>query len=218
MRVTLIDGPLASTDRNGGAQRLFIGHDDPMGGNAAIHARSLAMAIRLHAPDVIIDDFVIFGGGLSTRAATVTLALQAALETDADIVHCSFGLPRLDPQMARAVEALLLRGKLVVASAPAFGTPVYPAAFPGVISVQGDARCAPGDWTLLEGGASQMRFAAHAGKADDLVRGASLAAAHFTGLMANRLQAGTDPVEGMQLDARYFGRERRGAQQAGAAE
>lgn len=55
-------------------------------------------------------------------------------------------------------------GVLLCASSPARGGPVYPANYPGVIRVTGDARCAPGQWSWL--GSRQADFGGYVGTGD----------------------------------------------------
>ena len=210
MKAILIDGDLAPELRNGGERRILTrGGASEHGGAAARHASALARALRHHAPMAVIDSYVVFRDGLATDVATIIAALEAAAETEARLVHCSFGLGRADDGLAWAVERLVGQGKLVVASAPASGAAVYPAALPNVFAVQGDARCGPVDWTWLAEETPQAEFAAHAGRVGDPVRGASLAAAHFSGLMLARLELAKDMRDYMRRSARYLGRERR---------
>ena len=139
LRLALIDGPLAATHPALGRQD-FLRHA-PAESPAGAHAAALAGAVLAQAPDTVIDNLVVFDGRLATDAATVAQALEAAL--GAALVLCAFGLPRDDPAIRAAVAACVDDGTLVVAAAPARGPVPYPAALPGVLAVQGDARCGP---------------------------------------------------------------------------
>ncbi|MCB4455693.1 subtilisin-like serine protease QhpE [Leisingera sp. McT4-56] len=206
--IALIDGPLA-TDTPGLTARNDLCRIRPRAAEspAALHASHIAAAIRVNAPEAQILGFSIFPGRLSTQLTTVAEALLRAAESEAEIVHCSFGHAGASPMLAEAVTAVLEAGKLLVASAPARGTPVYPAGCTGVLSVQGDARCAPGQWSLLN--LPGARFGACPGGAGVPVRGASLAAAHFTGLLARACAKGG--IEKMLQTPAFTGRERIGA-------
>lgn len=206
--IALIDGPLAA-DTPGFSARMDLCELHPRAAEspAALHASHMAAAIRVNAPEARIFGLSIFPGRLSTSLATVAEALRRAAESEAEIVHCSFGHGEASPAMAEAVAAVLAAGKRLVASAPARGAPVYPAGFDGVLSVQGDARCAPGQWSLLD--LPGARFGACPGGPGAPVRGASLAAAHFTGLLARACMDGG--VEAMLRAPSFTGRERIGA-------
>jgi hypothetical protein len=153
----------------------------------------------------------IFDTGLSTSVQRVLEALTAAAELSVDIVHCSFGLARPDSQLDAAVERLLRDGVLVVASHPARGTDAgWPSSHPRVISVQGDARCGPADWSILQ--VEPLLFGACAASDDTEIGGASLAAARFTGHLSRLIASGNSMEKVQKLlwnGARWRGRERR---------
>ncbi|MFW8595199.1 hypothetical protein [Cribrihabitans neustonicus] len=198
--VALIDGPLA-----GAQQELHCAlHPLAAGSPAARHAAVMAACIRAAAPEACFISHAIFPGRLSTTAASAAAALSAAAKGGAVIVHCSFGLTGRDPALTDAVAELMAAGKRIVASAPAQGRPVYPAAFPGVYSVQGDARCGLEEWSLLK--LPGAHYGACPRDAASGLAGASVAAAHFTGLLMRELAAGRGPE---MAGAAFRGRERR---------
>ena len=132
------------------------------------------------------------------------------MESEAEIVHCSFGLQRKDVGLADAVAGLVAQGRLVVAAAPARGGPVFPAAYPGVISVQGDARCEAGVWSWLNLPTAEFGACPSLVKGSE-VAGASVAAAYFTGHVANLQARGVDDLHtALRSRAAFVGRERRG--------
>ncbi|WP_446731499.1 subtilisin-like serine protease QhpE, partial [Pseudomonas soli] len=88
------------------------------------------------------------------------------------------------PVLRLACAEAVAAGVLLCASSPARGEPVYPASYPGVIRVTGDARCAAGQWSWLD--TPQADFGAAVGAAG--VAGASLACAAFTGRVAALLR------------------------------
>lgn len=197
IRIALIDGPL-----------------DGPASPARSHAAAMVRAIRRNGAPVEIRPFPVFDAGLSTSLARLLAALDAAAAEDPAIVHCSLGLPRLAPELAAALDRLLAAGTLVVAARPARGPdPVWPAAHPGVVAVQGDARCGPADCSALDP-AQRWFGACPALPPPEPLAGASVAAAHFTGLLAFGLARGLTPdavLAGLSVLARFQGRERRGA-------
>src|SRR5690606_31825954 len=107
-------------------------------------------------------------------------------------------------------------GVLLVAAAPAAGAMTFPAAYPGVIRVTGDARLAPGELSFL--GDSRAAFGAAAGgpapRPHTPGGGTSPAAAHSTGTLARVTAAGAsggEVVELLRRECSDFGRERRGS-------
>ncbi len=207
IRLALIDGPLAPDHPALDRQERF--RDGPQG-PASAHAAALADAVLTGCASARIENLAIFSGGLSTDAATVARALGAVR---AEVTLCAFGLTRPDPSILAAVAALLARGTTIIAASPARGVAVWPAACPGVIAVQGDARCTPGDWSHLA--LPHATFGAcpaipgHPG-----VAGASAAAGHLAGIAA-RMQAEVGTAEDLAsrlvAGAKWHGRERRSA-------
>lgn len=146
MRIALIDGPLDPGDPAVvHAERLRPG-DGP---HARAHAAAMRAAVVAGCPGARLLSLGVFGAGLSTDAATVAAALDRAAALGAGVVLCAFGMGRRDEAIAAACARLLAAGAAVVAAAPARGGPCWPAALAGVASVQGDARCGPGDWSAL---------------------------------------------------------------------
>lgn len=171
---------------------------------AACHAGQMALAIGRNAPTARLDSYAVFSGRLACSVTAVCRALDHAAENDADIVHCSFGLARNEPDLACAVARVLRAGKTLVASAPARGAAVFPASYDGVIAVQGDARCTPELWSWLD--LPHAAFGACALGADGVTNGASTAAAHFCGHLARTME--TNTVDQLRTSAAFKGRER----------
>ncbi len=191
------DAPLAA-DRVGHGTvvtRTLLGH---VGGAAVEFVVAQAFSESMQVPPGIV------AAGLTWLAAQ-----------DVALVCLSFGL-RVDHRgLARGTGAALRCGITVVAAAPARGEPVYPAAYPGVIAVCGDARCGPDDISELGGtpadyGACPRPSGGLLGRA---VGGASCAAAHVAGLLVAFLSGrdtdgGASAREYLSRAARYRGRER----------
>lgn len=211
MIIGLVDGPLTGDRDDIVAIERFVDVMD-RSSPAAHHAACLAAAIKSHCAEARFFNAVVFGGHLTTSQAAIAAALEQCAVANVDLILCSFGVPTAASRLATAVAAILERGIPIVASAPARGDPVYPANIDNVLSVQGDARCAPDQWSALN--LPTARFGAHptasSGEGDP-VRGASAAAAHFAGHLAHRGRNLT-PIEAVALlerTAAYHGRERR---------
>ena len=87
---------------------------------------------------------------------------------------------------------------------------MFPAAYPGVISVQGDARCEAGAWSWLNLPTAEFGACPSLAKGSE-VAGGSVAAAHFTGHVANLKARGVDDLHAaLRSGATFVGRERRG--------
>jgi hypothetical protein len=205
--IALIDGPLAPD--HPALARQMPADEAPPDSPGGRHAAAVAQAILAGAPEARFLSLPVFGQRLVTDAGSLAAALRAAAE--AEIVHCSLGLPRPDELVGAAVAALTDGGRALVAAAPARGRPVWPAAYPGVASAQGDARCGPGDWSFLDLPGALFgacpRLEGHPG-----IAGASIAAAHLTGLIAGLVGRGASPrsaIAELRSRARFVGRERR---------
>lgn len=206
--VALVDG-LLRPDHPAFAEAVDLTGAAVAESPAGRHALAMASAIGQGAPGARILSLAVFAGTLATRAEILARALSVAAEREVDIVHCSLGLARDDPGVAAAVARLLQKGAVVVAAAAARGGPVWPAALPGVIAVQGDARCGPGEWSRLH--LPTADYGADPRLAGDpAIGGASVAAAHLTGIIAASGVLGERDARRMLDDgAAHIGRERR---------
>ncbi|WP_346908671.1 hypothetical protein [uncultured Roseibium sp.] len=207
IRVGLIDGPLPEASPDLAVQARFSEADGfPAAGN---HASAMADTIRAQAGEVHFVNAVVFPGRLATSAGTVCAALDWLAENPPEIVLCSFGMARPSVELTGKTQTLLQAGCLIVASAPARGEPVYPAAIEGVISVQGDARCLPGELSRLD--LPQATYGAcPAATCNPDIRGASVAAAQMAGLLARHWRGtADDTLTALETAIRYHGRERR---------
>lgn len=168
--VALIDGPLN-------------GPDCP----AKRHATAMQHSILRNAPTATVTPFSVFHGDLACDVASVCNALDEATASAPDLVLCSFGLARDAPELAARIVKLAQNSIPVIASRPARGAlQSWPATYPSVFAVQGDARCQPDQWSLL---GPKLWFGACA--VFDMrskMAGASVAAAHFSGIVAQHLE------------------------------
>lgn len=128
-----------------------------------------------------------------TAPAVVAAGIDWLVAAGARIVNLSLGLTADRPILRQACADALARGAILVAAVPAIGATVFPAAYPGVLRVTGDARCRGDElaaladhradigacpWPLGEPAPADTRPG---------VAGASVAAARVTGLLARQL-------------------------------
>lgn len=155
----------------------------------------------------------VFGAQGQTSALQVAAAIHWLIEQDVALINLSLGLRQNRPLLRQACAAAIEAGILLCASSPAQGEPVFPASYPGVLRVTGDARCAPGQWSWLN--SAQADFGASLRTVPGQA-GASLACAAFSGQLAAFLQRnpGVSRValfEYLHQGATFIGAERRGA-------
>jgi len=156
----------------------------------------------------------VFDDALATSAVRVAAALDWLTGEGARIINMSLGLAHDREVLRLACERAHGAGAVLIASAPARGGPVYPAAYEQVVAVTGDARCAPGELSDLLG--LQADFGTFGGDPSGVRAGASIAAARFTALaaafVAEHEGADTDALKShFRSQADYRGPERRGA-------
>ncbi len=181
------------------------------------HGSSIARTILAAAPTAWIANAQVFHRSIAAPPAVVADALAWAVEQGARLVNMSFGV-RSDREVLRAAcAAARAAGTILLAAAPARGPAVFPAAYPGVIRVSGDARCAPGELSLLE--SAQADFGACPRTSDGRLRGASAAVARLTGraaaFLAERPEADDAAVSRfLETAACHRGPERRGGSPA----
>jgi hypothetical protein len=158
-----------------------------------------------------------------TSGAAVAAAIDWAVAGRANLIHMSLGLAADRAVLSSAIRRAIGLDCIIVASMPARGAPVYPAAYPDVIRATGDARCAPGELSCLvpgffggctrfvSGGQSDGEGDANAGAG-----GASVGAAWVTRSILSGSVYGTRAVvDALTARARYIGPERRGTMTAG---
>lgn len=202
IRVALIDGPLDGPLKDA---------NSPARTHARIHAEAMEKAIQAAGAPVDLLPFPVFDRGLSTSEARLCQQISAAVSAEVDILHLSLGLAQASRDLRQLLDRATAQGLFVIASSPARGArPVWPAAHPKVIAVQGDARCGPQDWSALD--PARILFGACPRSSCQIndVQGASLAAAYLTGHLAQILDQGCgDPLYQLAQGAAFFGRERR---------
>lgn len=176
------------------------------------HGSAVVAGLQAEAGRVPMLVAQVFGAQASTSALQVAAALLWLVEAGAMLVNLSLGLQQDRPVLHQACKEALAAGVLLCASSPAQGGPVYPASYPGVIRITGDARCAPGQWSWL--GTRQADFGGYVGAGGRA--GASLGCAALSGRIAALLrdEPGMDRQQihdWLRHHATFIGPERRGA-------
>ncbi len=206
------------------AQLRFVLQDSgevgqlPAGPDALGHGTELARILRFHEPRTRIVNAQIFTGSFATSAVTAAAGLCWLIDRKARLINMSFGLKEDRVVLRDACATALQSGAVLLAAAVARGAAVYPAAYPGVIRITGDARCAPGEMSAL--GTAQADFGAHVRaipNQDDrngTAGGASYAVAHAAGigasfLLANPGAGAADVLAHFEASAVYRGAEHR---------
>lgn len=207
IRVGLIDTGIApALARSIAAAKAFT--HAPLTEDAHGHGTTVASIVLHHAPHARLLCAQAFGAGGRAEAAAVADALRWLIEERARLVNLSLGLPYDRVVLRAAVAEARTAGLILIAATPARGAPVYPAAYPGVLRVTGDARCAPSELSAL--GGAPAAWGACPRDLDGTPGGASLAAAHLTGLLARDLgTAATDASLILGRAVRFHGREHR---------
>jgi hypothetical protein len=160
--------------------------------------------------------------------AAVAAAVDWAVARRAELIHMSLGLDTDRAVLAAAVARAVASGCIIVASMPARGPVVYPAAYPEVIRATGDARCAPGELSCLgpwffgayprcaASGPANSGAGVQAGAGGGARGGASVGAAWVTRKILSGPNHVTTSavVAALTASARYIGPERKGAMPA----
>lgn len=218
VRIGIVDGPLAPA-LSGAVEAVarFGGSD------AAAQPGRAGLAHGTHVARLVLEGFPtarllsaqVFHDGLDASVADVAQAIAWLAAQRVDVINLSFGLRSRSPALEAACRQAHEAGVLLVASAPARGGAVYPAAFGSCMAVSGDARCRAGEvsWLGLQG----VDFGTHPFLERDSAAsggGASYAAARFSGLVGALLARGVPASEvRSQLYARaaWVGPEKRHA-------
>lgn len=228
VRVGLVDSGHAPAlaARVVSAAAFVIGEDgvrcEAAGPDRLGHGSRLAEIIAACAPRAQLCVAQVFHARLATTAAQVAAAIDWLVAQRVALINLSLGLRAPRPVLAEACARARAAGVLLCAAAPARGEPVYPAAFPGVLRMSGDARCARMEISAL--GTRYADFGAHVHPLDGGLTGsgASVGCAHLSGHIARYLDdcraAGRtadeeDVRRWLCAQARYHGPERRSSQE-----
>ncbi|MBT8764976.1 subtilisin-like serine protease QhpE [Metapseudomonas boanensis] len=218
LRVGIIDSGYAPSQANQvlAARRFWLSEDGLADGEALPdalgHGSAILDTLTRQAGPLELYVAQVFGDRWQTSPLQIAGALHWLIEQDVALVNLSLGLRNDRPVLREACALAQVAGILLCASSPAQGEPVYPASYPGVIRVTGDARCAAGQWSWLN--SPQADFGAPVAAVNG-VAGASVGCAALCGMIAGNLQrhpgAGRDAVLAWLRDgAAFVGPERRG--------
>ncbi|HUY03728.1 MAG TPA: S8 family serine peptidase [Rhodocyclaceae bacterium] len=202
--------------------RVLLGEDGGVGRTAATddalgHGSEIARIILGLAPAASLVSAQAFTDSRTVDAGVVAEGIAWCLEQGARIVNLSLGLRSDGAALRSACERARASGVLLVAAFPARGDAVYPAAYPEVLAVSGDARCDAGNWSVIAAG---RLIGAATSAADGTTHGgASYAAARISALAARFFSArpradAEDCLAWLESDAAFRGRERRSPMRA----
>ncbi|MBB3239402.1 hypothetical protein FHW68_000874 [Pseudomonas sp. Tn43] len=181
--------------------------DDPLG-----HGSAVIEAIGRRAPSAVFCVAQVFDQRGVTSALQIATAIDWLRAQDVRLINLSLGL-RQDRRLLReACASAAAQGIMLCASSPAQGEGVFPANYPQVLRVTGDARCAEQQWSWLN--SAQADFAACVHGTYPGQSGASLGCAALSGhiasfLVENPEASNEQVVEWLRENARYRGPERR---------
>jgi len=214
VRVGVVDSgwPLALQGRVLSAQSFVAGGGDAM--DRLGHGARTLQAIAALAPEARFVVAQVFGDALRTDMGTVARAVDWLVGEGVALINLSLGVRQDYPALRTACERAVASGCLLVASTPARGEPVFPAAYPGAIRAMGDARCAPGQHSALLLPHADFGACVLPPDGDRAHAGASLGCAHLSGRVAALLAAGVAPTresvwQALVDSAAFHGPERR---------
>jgi hypothetical protein len=179
------------------------------------HGSAIARILISAAPAAALVNAQVFTQSNATAPASIAAGLNWLVAQRVAIVNMSFGVRQNRTVLKEACTGALAAGVILVASAPARGPAVFPAAYPGVLRITGDARCALQEFSHLA--SRQADFGAcprsdQQPAAGTPSGGASFAAAHVSAKLAGFLAEGGDPARAaayLEKIAHYHGPERR---------
>lgn len=118
------------------------------------HGRAILATLGRYLPISRLDVafYKLFERRLTADASDLAAAMEWHIKEPPTWLLCSLGLPRPEARLKAAVERLQVAGTRIIAASPRFGAPVYPAAWPGVIAVSGEAGLTPGPPQLGDDG------------------------------------------------------------------
>ncbi len=219
LRIGIVDSGHGPNQSAVIAGRRFQLSDDgldegPLQADSLGHGSAMLAAISQRAPAAQFCVAQVFDGRGVTSALQIATAIDWLIACKVRLINLSLGL-RQDRELLRhACGAAQEAGILLCASSPAQGAAVYPASYPGVVRVTGDARCLAEQWSWLD--SAQADFGACVHGDDPRQSGASLGCAALSGHAAaywlQHPQASTQQVLAwLREHASYRGPERRRA-------
>ncbi|WP_432474502.1 subtilisin-like serine protease QhpE [Amphritea sp. HPY] len=173
------------------------------------HGSAILEIVAGQAPQAEFVIAQIFTERLTTTAVQVAAAIDWLVEQKVDVINMSLGLRSDRDALRYACEKAVAAGIIVCASTPARGDPVYPASYPGVFRMTGDARCSKPQISCLK--TQYADFGGYVQGRNGVV-GASAGCAQMSGHIARYLTEGgdSDPAavnDWLQQQAEFFGAE-----------
>lgn len=216
IRIGVVDSgaPLERIAESRRFQLAAVGvSDQPAREDALGHGSAVVDLITSGAGDMPIHVAQVFDERGVTSALQVAAGIEWLVMRGVRLINLSLGLREDRPALREACEAAQNAGVLICASTPAQGAPVYPAAYPGVLRITGDARCQRDEWSWLD--SPQADFGACVRAKDSPLSGASFGCAALTGHIAAFLREQPHATNALVMawllhNAHYRGREYRG--------
>jgi hypothetical protein len=176
------------------------------------HGSAVASIIIATTTDIEIVIARVFADKLVCTANQVSHAIDWLCSQQVDVINMSFGLRDDRPQLLSACQQAIANNCLLIAAAPASGSPVYPAQYQGVIRATGDARCRPLQLSHLN--SQQADYGACPRYEGIAAAGASIGCAGVSGMIAKLLSAAAKTTSRnvhlqLQRQANYHGIEQR---------
>lgn len=210
-----IQSPRTGTGRVVSAKAFSYGDDgveqEPVTEDSLGHGSAILEIIAEQAPQAEFAIAQIFTERLTTTAVQVAAAIDWLVEQKVDVINLSLGLRSDREALRNACELAVAAGIMVCASTPARGDPVYPAAYPGVFRMTGDARCSKPQISSLK-----TQYADFGGyvQGRNGVIGASAGCAQMSGHIARYLAGSEEENDDavtvdnwLQQQAEFFGAE-----------
>ncbi|WP_137819771.1 S8 family serine peptidase [Pseudomonas sp. 2FG] len=219
LRIGIIDSghSAAQADQVLVARRFWLADDNLQEGAAQPdrlgHGTAVLSAIAERAAAVQFCLAQVFSERWLTSPLQIAAAIYWLMEQDVALINLSLGVRQDRPLLREACEAAQAAGILLCAASPARGEPVFPASYPGVLRVTGDARCTGGQWSWLN--SPQADFGAPVASASGGLAGASIASAVLSGhaaayLLEHPAASVAALLEHLRSQAAFVGPERRG--------
>ena len=178
------------------------------------HGTRLLEVIHALAPEAELLMAQVFRQRLTTTAAQVAAAIDWLVKQKVDLINLSLGLRQHREVLQQACERAFKAGVHICAASPARGEPVYPASYPGVFRMTGDARCDRYEIAHLETAFADFAGCVKPINGQQNLSGASIGCAHMSAHIARYLaeQRSKRPSQVRQWliqQAHYQGAERR---------
>lgn len=174
------------------------------------HGSTVCEAILSRAPAARLCVAQVF----DERGVTSPLQIAAALhwlgEQGVRLINLSLGVRQDRPILREAVTEMIESGVLICASSPARGEAVFPAGYPSVIRVTGDARCADDEWSWLDSPQADFGAAVKVGGRSGASLGCAAFSGHLAALLVERPElSNAQLIELMREKAVFRGIERK---------